>query len=325
MPVTVGGEPPTQDISLLLIPDALIPDRDADGRGYALHPALQFAAPRLSRAAKFWTEAPALAPIEWYAALIGAAGGAASLLAAAMGDAIPATARQGWLFSPFAGRLGRDSVHIMPQDIFAWDGADAEWLVGTLQPMLAGDGITLLVRDACMLAVSDAAWDAHPASFARVAGHILPNRHPEGADGGRLMRLCAEMQMLLASQPSPRRLAAGLPDVMGVWLWAPSALPAAPVSRPALIAGDALIRACADDAGRMLPVAIMGAAGVEAHLEHQRFPRHWLLGGGRHAVLAGTRALPRFGRRPWRPGNAAAFEALLRRMRGLAGISGGEG
>jgi hypothetical protein len=323
MPVAGGDFPPTPETKLLLIPDALLADGPADG--YALHPALRFAAPRLSRAAKMWTETAPLAPIEWYAALIGAAGGAASLLAAAMGDAVPADARQAWLFSPFAGRLGRDSVHIMPEDMFAWDGVDAAWLVETLQPMLAGDGITLRVRDACMLAVSDLPWDASPVSFARLAGHVLPNRHPEGADGGRLMRLCAEMQMLLASRPSLRRRQAGLPDVMGVWLWAPSALSARPVRRPALIAGDALIRACSDDAGGMLPVAIVGAAGVEAHLEHQRFPRHWLLGGGRHAVLADMRALPRFGRRPWQPRNATACDALLRRMHRVAGISGGEG
>ncbi len=325
MPGTGGNSPPTQDTRLLLIPDALIPAGDAGGHEYALHPALRFAAPRLARAAKIWAEAPVLAPIEWYAAMIGAVGGAASLLAAAMGDAIPASARQAWLFSPFAGRLGRDSVHIMPQDIFAWDTADAEWLVETLQPMLAGDGFTLLIRDACILAISDTAWDASPASFARVAGHVLPNRHPPGTDGGRLMRLCAEMQMLLASQPSPRRRKAGLPDVMGVWMWAPSLLPSPQLDRPTPIAVDTLIRASAHDAGGMLPVAIMGAAAVEAHLEHQRFPRHWLLAGERHAVLGDTRALPRFGRRPWRPRNVTAFDALLRRMRGVAGISGGGG
>ncbi|HXH65428.1 MAG TPA: threonine synthase, partial [Mariprofundaceae bacterium] len=217
MPAAGRDSPPTQDARLLLIPDALIPD--AQG-GYALHPALGFMAPRLARAAKLWAEAPLMAPIEWYALLLGTEQGASALLADAMGDAVPADARQCWLFSPFAGRLGRDSVHIMPDEALIWDAADAEWLAGLLQPLLSGDGFTLLVRDGCLLAVTSSPWDARPASFAQVSGHVLPNRHPQGSDGGRLMRLCAEMQMLLAANPSARRRAVGLPDVMGTWLWA---------------------------------------------------------------------------------------------------------
>lgn len=317
MPVAGGVKSPTQEARLIIIPDGLVPDGEGQE---TLHPALQFVAPRLGRAASWWAKTEPLAPIEWYAALIGAHGSAASLLAAAMGDAIPADARQCWLFSPFAGKLGRDRVHIMPGELFAWDARDAEWLIQTLQPLLTGDGITLLVRDACLLAVSDTIWDARPASFARVSGHILPNRHSPGADGGRLMRLCAEMQMLLASQPSSRRRAAGLPDVMGVWLWAPSELPAPSRAYPMPLAGDALIRACTDEAYGMLPVAIMGAAEVEAWQEHHRLPRHWLLAGDGHARLADTRALPRFGRRAWQPRNPAAFDALAGRLRRIAGI-----
>jgi len=315
-----AGHPP-DDPRLIIVPDALLPDGQGDG--YALHPALAFAAPRLSRSAKRWAGAPAMAPVEWYAALLGAHGAAASLLAASLGEAVPADARQAWLLSPFAGKLGRDRVHIMPEGMFAWDGVDAEWLAGVLTPMLSEDGFTLLVRDACMLAVSHAPWDAGPASFARVSGRTLPDRHPPGVDGGRLMRLCAEVQMLLASSPSLRRREAGLPDVMGVWLWAPCALPAPVPARPAPLAGDALIRACADDDQGTLPVAIMPADGVEAWLEHQRFPRHWLLGGEGHAALVDTRSLPRFGRRAWRPANAVGFDVLMGRMRRLVGLEGG--
>jgi hypothetical protein len=303
---------------LILVPDGLISDEHG---GYALHPALQFMSSRLWRASKLWSEATAMTPVEWYAALIGAAAGASGLLAAAMGDAIPGGARQCWLVSPFAGRLGRDSVHIMPEEMFVWDQTDSQWLLGLLQPLLAGDGFTLLSRDGCMLAVTASPWDAKPHGFAQVAGHLLPNRHPEGRDGGRLMRLCAEMQMLLAAQPARHRRDAGLPDVMGVWLWAPSDLPVTPIMRPRVISDDALIRTCSADAAEALPVAIMRATQVEAQIEHGQ-PRHWLLGGDGHAVLLTRRSMPRLGRKAWQPRGAMAFPDLARRLRRISGAEG---
>ena len=263
-----------------------------------------------------------MAPIEWYEALIGAGQGASGLLAAAMGQGVPGEARQCWLVSPFAGRLGRDAVHIMPEEAFIWDDDDTQWLAGLLQPLLAGDGFTLLSRDGCMLAVTENPWDAKPASFAQVAGHRLPNRHPEGADGGRLMRLCAEMQMLLASKPSARRQAAGLPAVMGAWLWAPAKLPAAPMERLRVISDDALIRTCTADAGAALPVAILRAVQVEAWLAHQPLPRHWLLGGDRHAVLLDMRSWPGFGRHAWQPRRPVSRAELNRRLHRLSGYQG---
>ena len=311
MPAADGAMRLTVSPSLILIPDGLIPDEHG---AYVPHPALRFAASRLRRAARQWAESSVLAPIEWYAALLGTGQGASRLLAAAMGEMVPLEARQCWLVSPFAGRLGRDTVHIMPDEAFAWDSTDAAWLAGLLQPLLSGDGLTLLSRDGCLLAVSGKPWDARPVSFARVAGHVLPDRHPPGADGGRLMRLCAEMQMLLASRPSERRRAAGLPDVMGVWLWGPSELPAGPEARPRLICDDALVRACTDDDAGTWPAAILRASQVEAQAGYGRLPRYWLLGGDRHAVLLDTRSLPRFSRRPWRPRGPVAHEALVQHL-----------
>lgn len=312
---------PTILPSLILVPDGLISDEHG---AHVPHPALQFISPRLSRSAKLWADAPAMAPIEWYAALIGAGQGASGLLAAAMGQEVPAKVRQCWQVSPFAGRLGRDAVHIMPEEAFIWDDDDTQWLIGLLQPLLAGDGFRLLSRGGCVLAVTENPWDAKPASFAQVAGHRLPNRHPEGADGGRLMRLCSEVQMLLASKPSERRQSTGLPAVMGVWLWAPTALPAAPMARPHVISDDALIRACTADAEAALPVAILRAVQIEAYLAHQPMPRHWLLGGDRHAVLLDTRAWPRLGRHPWQPHRPVSQSDLNRRLQRLSGYQGRE-
>ena len=321
MPVADEARRPTVSPGLILVPDGLISDEHG---ACVLHPALQSVSPRLRRASKLWADAPAMAPIEWYAALIGADQGASGLLAAAMGQGVPGEARQGWLVSPFAGRLGRDAVHIMPEEAFIWDDDDTQWLTGLLQPLLAGEALTLLSRDACMLAVTENPWDAKPASFALVAGHRLPNRHPQGGDGGRLMRLCAEMQMLLASKPSARRQTASLPAVMGAWLWSPSALPAAPMARPRVISDDALIRTCTADAGAALPVAILRAVQVEAWLTHQPLPRHWLLGGDRHAVLLDMRSWPRFGRHPWQPRRPVSQAELNRRLRRLSGLEGRE-
>jgi hypothetical protein len=152
-----------------------------------------------------------------------------------------------------------------------------------------------------------------------VAGHVLPNRHPAGSDGGRLMRLCAEMQMLLAAQPSQRRRDAGLPDVMGVWLWGASDLPVTPMARPGVIADDALIRTCTADAAEALPVAIMRATQVEAQIE-QKQPRHWLLGGDGYAVLLDMRSLPRFGRDPWRPKSVIPFVEMRQRLHRILGF-----
>jgi hypothetical protein len=320
MPIADGAMRPPVTPGLILIPDGLIPDAHGN---LTPHPALQFISSRLQRAARQWAESPVLAPIEWYAALLGVHQGASRLLAAALGDAVPDDGRQCWLFSPFAGRLGRDSVHIMPDELFAWDGTDAAWLTQCLQPLLSEDGFRILARDGCLLAVSDRVWDAQPMSFGQVSGHVLPDRHPPGADGGRMMRLCSEMQMLLASRPSERRRTAGLPDVMGVWFWAPSDLPAGPVARPRVISDDALIRACVDDVAKHLPVAVLRAMQVEAVLEHGRAPRHWLLAGNGHAVLLDTRSLPRLSRKPWRPQRPAAFAHLINRLQGLVGLDGG--
>jgi len=80
------------------------------------------------------------------------------------------------------------------------------WLCGQLNPLLSEEGMSLHQTGAALLFACRDALNANPVSFASISGKGMPNRHHEGADGGRLNRLMSEIQMVLHQhQPDARQ------------------------------------------------------------------------------------------------------------------------
>ncbi len=262
-----------------------------------------------------WHECPPRTALEWGAVLAGVgAADAAAWLAAV--DGMPESAAQCWLAAPYHAMLGRDSVRVMPEGMFDWDEAAARALCDWLEPVLAPHGMRMQDCGAALLVTSEDRWDAAPPSFAAIAGGRLPDRHPPGADGGRLMRLMEEIQMHLHMNPLPGR--EGLPAVSGVWLWG-----ACDAARAASVRGRALAAATRNPALRALcdgrgSRALISEADRLGELAGADAKPAWvvLAGEGRALTLRASpwRALMPHRRlpEPARAGSVAGLDAMLR-------------
>ncbi len=279
--------------------------------GLALHPDLAFLERRLCNRRRRWFACADRTVPGWHAALCGAP---LSVMLAHRAGLAPDAARQVWVASPWSGQVGRDSIHVMPDGLMPWSDRDAEWLCDALSSLLAAEGMRLVRTGAALVLACEAPLDAQPADFAIVAGGRLPNRHPPGADGGRLMRLAAEIQMLLhGRQPDWRK---EQPAVHGLWFWDGAAWPAPAPARTAPVRGvhpflPVESRACA---GASLMLA--DAECVQDMLEPDRLPDAVVLAGAGHALaLNGWRpAWPGRGRLiPGESPRKAAGEAELMR------------
>jgi len=181
----------------------------------------------------------------------------------------------------------------------------------------------LVASDSLLFLVCEQPLDAAPLSFAAVSGHTLPNRHPDGADGGRMMRLKAEIQMMLNQHPSHDRRERGEPDVDGLWLWgggsvreaslhAESKTVAMPVAtrNPLLrdLVGGVDARITITEADRLEEVMKMGS----------KPPAQVVLAGDGYAVLLKRSLLPKFRKSDWIPERVKDESALLRRLQGVA-------
>ncbi len=276
-------------MKLLLISDAL---HGAGGAGFSLHPSLIDLQPQLTKRRRYWFHCVEKNPLAWYAALVEAS--PAALLAARCPD-LPASARQVWVASPYHAQLGRDTVRLMAEGELAWSEADASWLCGVLNPLLGEEGMSLHAVGAALLLACNTPVDANPVSFATIAGGLLPNRHPEGPDGGRLMRLLAEIQMSLHvvthSTGQPTR--AGQPDISGLWLWGACTLPATlPIGLPPVATLNPFLQSLQHDHGAEL--VISEAERLPALLSQEKLPQAVVLAGAGHAVLLRKALLPRF-------------------------------
>lgn len=186
-----------------------------------LHPLLSPLQAELSGRAQRWFSSGRYTPLSLIARLQERP---VAALIASQAD-LPEAARQCWVASPFHAQLVRDRLQVMPEGLMPWAADDAEALVALLNPLLAEEGMQLVNVGSALLLSCREPLDAQPLSFAGIAGHLLPNRHPEGAEGGRLMRLLAEIQMFLYRNPLAERRQRGEPDVRGLWLWGGCELP----------------------------------------------------------------------------------------------------
>lgn len=204
--------------STLIVSQALIQHQD----GVLLHPDLFLWQDQLSGYRQQWFECADKNPLAWYAALCDLP--AAAILASRCHD-LPDDTAQCWVVSPYHGQLVRNAVRVLPEGQFPWTAADAHDLCETLNPFLAEDGMQMFAVGAALLLSCREPMQASPPGFGSISGQLLPDRHHEGADGGRLNRLLSEIQMLLFQHPSLSEHAQELFDVNGIWLWAELPMP----------------------------------------------------------------------------------------------------
>lgn len=300
-----------QDHRLLIVTDGLI----ASDESVVLHPELFPWRKQLDASARKWFDSAAATPLEWYAALNATT--PASLASMLFPPEITSGYSQIWIASPFHARLMRDRLQVMPDALYPWHDEDSGWLCELLNPLLAEDGMQLIHNQVCMALLSRERIDASPCSFATVSGDTLPNRHPEGADGGRLMRLLSEIQMLLRMHPCPHRRERGEPDVDGLWLWGGGDITPRSGETPfPVVSRNPWLRQLADSRDAKVMI------GEAEHLAtickgDAPLPARIVLAGGEHAVLLRRSALPRFGKAAWRPAGVKASGELLHRLRGF--------
>jgi hypothetical protein len=295
-------------IDFVVVPDGLIRSKD----GLMLHPALGPWEKRLKRAGKSWAEAAPMTAFEWYGLVTGWDAPMSQLLAsrAALADDV----QQVWVATPYSAIVTHQTVRLMPSSLLDWNAQDAEWIVGLISPLLEEEGISLHVTGCALLLACRQAIDAMPQSYASIDGGRLPDRFPAGKDGGRLVRLMAEIQMMLAAQPSGQRQEAGKPPIHGLWFWSPGAWPVdAHASWPSVATPDPVLASLAD--GRDARFTVISVDHLNEGMAQWRLaPRHWLLAGAGHAVRLDPGGFPRFSRHPWRPTGLQSLTKLLRDM-----------
>ena len=276
---------------LLIVTDALMPSAD----GYALHPALSAHEKTFHTYTQTWFESEAMNPLSLYAQLSGES--PASLLAKKIGI----QAAQYWVASPYHGQLTRDAVRVLPERMLQWGVHDAQWLCDALNPLLAEENMALRAIDSALLLCCEQALQASPMPFASIAGQYLPNRHPEGIDGGRLMRLMAEIQMQLKQTPCTHRREAGDVDIHGLWFWGSSmhkdkrinhpfsVATRNPYLQPLVDAQDAqVILTEADDLEKLIKQDVKGF-------------KYIYLAGNHHVLGLRKTYLPNFRKKTWQP------------------------
>jgi hypothetical protein len=212
------------------------------------------------------------------------------------------------MVTPFKAVLMRDRVRVLP---VSTSRQDACWLADLVNPLLNSDGIRLHPVGAGLVASSEHVLDARPAGFADICGAYLPNRHPEGMDGGRLMRLVAEIQMLLARVALHGESLHT--DIHGLWFWGPAGGPDrdTTVHWMPVETDDPVLASLAGS--RSAKLTIMTAEhAVERISPDEKLPRYLLLAGKSKAVLVDTKpwTIPFFS--GWKPGRLVSLAELTR-------------
>jgi len=303
-------------LKLLIVTDALVSNAAMLTDGvYFPHPSLQPWQKQLDKCSARWFESRAKSAIEWYAAI--AESDIASLLTSSLDQKELEGFSQFWIASPFHARLTRDRLQVMPDAYFAWSESDAVWICDLLNPLLNEEGMKLIHHQASLILLCRDVLDAASLSFAAVSGHTLPNRHPEGIDGGALMRLTAEIQMMLNQYPSDSRRAAGEPDVDGLWLWGGSLIgDVSKVDSLSVATRNPLLRSVVDAKGAV--VMITEAERLpDLMKDEQSLPKRVVLAGGNHALLLSKSLLPKFGKTSWAPKREKDESDLFKSLQGL--------
>ena len=294
---------------MLIVSQALVPHQD----GVTLHPDLFLWDKQLADRKQSWFHAADRTPAEWYASLQGS--DVTALLARQI-EVMPAATSQCWSVTPYHGQLMRDSIRVYPEGLFPWCSEDAAWLCSTLNPLLAEEGMTLLHSGAALLLSCRDALDAKPLSFAAISGKMLPNRHHEGADGGRLNRLMAEIQMMLHQQQPESRRQRGEVDVSGIWLSNPVAWPQVIIEKKIAVATrNPQLGSLVD--GRDAKLVISEAERLDQLVKGDvELPKKILLTGEGYALLLVKSLLPTFGRSSWIPKRLKTETELIAMLSG---------
>lgn len=295
--------------SVMLVCNGLI----LSGDGLTLHEDLLQWQKVLSVRKRIWFSCSDKTPLEWYAAISDVP--PAILLAAQSGN-IPVDAKQCWAASPYHAQLGRDTVRVMPEGALPWCEEDSLWLCDALNPLLKEEGMYLLHAGAALLLACDEPMHVRPQSFAMIAGKMLPSRHPEGEDGGRLMRLISEIQMALHGKQAPQR--SGQPDIHGLWFWGGCSWPTRmPETMSTVATRNPFLQAVAKgkDAKMMITEAERMGDLVK---QGEALPKKVVLAGEGYAMLLSKSLLPGFGKASWIPGSAKAESELLFVLRSAA-------
>ncbi|OIO73616.1 MAG: threonine synthase [Zetaproteobacteria bacterium CG1_02_53_45] len=297
-------------VSTLIVSQALIRNQD----GVTLHPDLLLWDRQLNGCKQQWFECGERNPLAWYATL---AGVSSTALVADACDQIPASTGQCWLASPYHAQLSRDNLRVYPEGLFSWSVEDAHYLCTVLNLLLQEEGMQLLVAGAALLLVCRDPMQAYPLCFAQLSGKMLPNRHHEGEDGGRLNRLLSEIQMLLFQHPSIARHERGEEDVNGLWLWAPLDWPhTAQPNRFAVATRNPLLQSLVDaqDAQLIISEAERLAELVKGDAP---LPKKIILSGEGFAVVLSKPILPKFGKTVWQPKSVKDERGLLTMLQGV--------
>jgi len=277
-------------------------------------------AEQLSAYRQRWFHCADKVPLAWYAALSGMS--PATLLADQCAI-IPEHTRQCWVMSPYHAQLARDSVRVFPEGLLPWTADDADYLCTILNPLLADEGMAVHCIGVALLLTCDQPLQALPQGFGEISGHLLPNKHHPGEDGGRLNRLLSEIQMTLFQHPSLERQMRGELDVNGVWLWSPT-VHAQPISEHAGGGGqhfpvatrNPVLRSIVD--GKDASIMITEAERLpELVQQGMSLPKRIVLAGEGKAVLLTASWLPKFGKPSWKPRSVKTETALLSMLRHL--------
>lgn len=297
---------------LLIVTDALIPSEE----GQRLHPLLDPWRKQLLRCSRSWFECNPKTSLEWYSVLSELA--PADVLATAVKEQTADGVRQVWIASPYHAQLIRDRIRVMPDSLLPWSEQDARWICELLNPLLREEGIELLHHQAALLLVCENPINARPDSFAVVSGKMLPNRHPDGVDGGRLMRLMAEIQMVLNLKPAAHRRASGEPDIHGLWIWGGCNVSddSAEVGNLPVATRNPLLMSLVDakDASLMISEAEQLPQLLQ---EGAPLPKQVVLAGEGEVVVLKSSLIPRLGRARWQPESAGSEAGLMNMLRGL--------
>ncbi|MDQ6992845.1 MAG: threonine synthase [Mariprofundus sp.] len=281
-------------VDLLIVTDALMKQQDAVHG----HPDLLQYQAQFSSRSRCWFECDAKNSLAWYAMLTDCS--PATLLAAAK-SLLPAGTRQVWVASPYHAQMMRDSVRVLPEGELAWREQDAVRLCDILNPLLLDDQMQLVNIGAALVLACREPLDAFPEGFAAIAGHLLPDHHYEGEDGGRLNRLLSEIQMLLFQHPSIERHDNQQPDSNGIWLWGSGEWPQVSETTPIAVATrNPFLQSIVD--GRGARLMISETAQLQTLLQSgARLPTSVVLAGDGYALLLKKRWFPAFGKFSWQP------------------------
>lgn len=281
---------------LLIVSHGLISNQD----GLILHPDLFLWQDYLTKCKQQWFHFDSRNPLAMYAALLGVE--PSLLLASSLSSKTSLNQiKQYWVASPYHAKLTRDSVRVMPEDMLPWCAEDATWACDVLNPLLQEEGMHLEAVDAALLLCCEKPLSASPAVFAEIAGNRLPNRHPAGKDGGHLMRLMSEIQMLFKQSPALHRQKRGDLDVHGLWLWGSSeARDFEPLKATAVATRNSFLSAVVD--GKDANVIITEPEKLpELIKQGSTLPKQVLLLADDHAVLLKKAILPNLFNKGWLP------------------------